>query len=71
MSEPLQAPAPQVSPVDPAGLLPDPAQTNLEAPVATERDTRGVGYVMSLIGLYLTFFVFFVAVAWFGIFSET
>lgn len=41
-----------------------------EAPVAPERDARGVSYVFNLIGLYLTFFLSLLLMAWFGIFSE-
>lgn len=69
MSE--HAPAADVSPVSPVGLLLDAQPTNLEAPVASEKDARGLAYVFNLIALYLTFFIFFVAVAWFGIFSDT
>lgn len=41
-----------------------------EAPVAPERDSRGVSYIFNLIGLYLSFFMALLVIAWFGIFSE-
>lgn len=41
-----------------------------EAPVAPERDARGVSYVFNLIALYASFATFLLIIAWFGIFSE-
>jgi hypothetical protein len=35
-----------------------------------EKDEKGIGYIMNLVGLYLLFAICMVAIAWFGIFSE-
>ena len=43
---------------------------NVEAPLAPERDSRGVSYVFNLVALYATFAVSLLIIAWFGIFSE-
>lgn len=47
--------------------------TILENDVATESvetDKKGIGYIISLAALYLTFFISMNVIAWFGIFSE-
>ncbi len=35
-----------------------------------ERDEKGVGYIMNLVGMYLLFAICMIIIAWFGIFSE-
>jgi hypothetical protein len=42
----------------------------LESTDALEKDSKGVGYVINLIGVYALFFIFMIVIAWFGIFSE-
>jgi hypothetical protein len=47
--------------------------TSLENDVVTEAvetDKKGVGYIINLVALYLTFFISMIVIAWFGIFSE-
>jgi hypothetical protein len=47
--------------------------TTIENDVATdavEKDKKGIGYIISLAALYLTFFISMIIIAWFGIFSE-
>jgi hypothetical protein len=45
-------------------------QVTTEAPVAAEQDYSGVKYIFNLVAMYLTFFISFAVIAWFGIFSE-
>jgi hypothetical protein len=45
-------------------------QVTTEAPVAAEQDAGGVKYIFNLVAMYLTFFICFAVIAWFGIFSE-
>ena len=39
-------------------------------PESVDKDKKGTGYIVQLIGVYLLFFVSMVIIAWFGIFSE-
>lgn len=42
----------------------------LEVTTSVERDSKGIGYIMNLIGMYGLFFLCMIVIAWFGIFSE-
>jgi hypothetical protein len=42
----------------------------LEQVETTEKDSRGVGYVMNWVSLILLFVISMIAIAWFGPFSE-
>lgn len=42
----------------------------LEQVTTTEKDSRGVGYVMNWVSLILLFVISMIAIAWFGPFSE-
>ena len=42
----------------------------LEVLDSVERDSKGIGYIMNLIGMYGLFFFCMIVIAWFGIFSE-
>jgi hypothetical protein len=42
----------------------------LEQVATTEKDSRGVGYVMNWVSLILLFVISMIAIAWFGPFSE-
>jgi len=42
----------------------------LEVTGSVEKDSKGIGYIMNLIGMYGLFFVCMIVIAWFGIFSE-
>ena len=44
-------------------------ETNVQ-PDNVDKDKKGTGYIVQLIGVYLLFFVSMVIIAWFGIFSE-
>jgi hypothetical protein len=45
-------------------------QVETESIESVEKDEKGIGYIMNLVGLYLIFAICMVTVAWFGIFSE-
>ena len=42
----------------------------LEITDSVEKDSKGIGYIMNLIGMYGLFFLCMIVIAWFGIFSE-
>lgn len=42
----------------------------LEITGSVERDSKGISYIMNLIGMYGLFFFCMIVIAWFGIFSE-
>ena len=42
----------------------------LEVTTSVEKDSKGIGYIMNLIGMYGLFFFCMIVIAWFGIFSE-
>ena len=42
----------------------------LEITGSVEKDSKGISYVMNLIGMYGLFFLCMIVIAWFGIFSE-
>ncbi len=42
----------------------------LEQVASTEKDSRGVGYIMNWVSLILLFVISMIAIAWFGPFSE-
>jgi hypothetical protein len=46
------------------------ARPELESTEAVEKDSKGVGYIINLVAVYGLFFIFMIAIAWFGIFSE-
>jgi hypothetical protein len=46
------------------------ARPELESTDAVEKDAKGVGYIINLVAVYALFFIFMIAIAWFGIFSE-
>lgn len=46
------------------------ANPETEAVESTERDTKGVSYIMNLVAVYAIFFISMIIIAWFGIFSE-
>ena len=42
----------------------------LEVTTSVEKDSKGIGYITNLIGMYGLFFLCMIVIAWFGIFSE-
>ena len=48
----------------------DSMRVETENAESVEKDEKGIGYIMNLVGLYLIFAICMVTVAWFGIFSE-
>lgn len=42
----------------------------LEVTTSVEKDSKGIAYIMNLIGMYGLFFLCMIVIAWFGIFSE-
>jgi hypothetical protein len=49
---------------------PAPGVPETEEVESTERDSKGIRYIMNLVALYTIFFLSMVIIAWFGIFSE-
>ena len=49
---------------------PVPGVPETEEVESTERDNKGIGYIMNLVAVYAIFFIGMVIIAWFGIFSE-
>ncbi len=47
--------------------VPNPETESVES---TERDTKGVSYILNLVAVYAIFFISMIVIAWFGIFSE-
>ncbi|NJK44362.1 MAG: hypothetical protein HC933_08835 [Pleurocapsa sp. SU_196_0] len=46
------------------------ARPELESTDSVEKDAKGVGFIINLVAMYALFFIFMIAIAWFGIFSE-
>lgn len=46
------------------------AKPELEQVASTEKDNRGVAYIMNWVSLILLFVISMIAIAWFGPFSE-